>query len=620
MNELLALKIKKLPDSPGCYLMKSQGQIIYVGKAKNLKNRVRSYFQSRNHTVKVAAMVEKIDDFEIMLCDSNLEALILECNLIKLHKPYYNILLKDDKHYPYLRIDMHEDFPRVELVRRAQKDHAKYFGPYMGATSVREVLGVLQKNFPLRTCTQPIRPDKPRRPCLHYQIGQCLAPCAGLTTRETYHAVLDQVVDFLSGKSDDILRELNEQMRQAALQLHFEQAAVLRDRIAGVESLMQRQKAINVKGGDQDIIAMAEDGLDAMVQILFVRGGRMVGGEHFALERAGGQPVDEVLQSFILQFYEDAAAIPSEIIVEALGEEVEFLREYLEEIRGARVNLHEPQRGTKHKLIEMAKKNAADALDKRNARMQLQEARTLGASRALGEAVGMDHVPRRIEGYDISNTQGVLSVASMVVFIDGSPAKKEYRHFRIKTVVGANDFASMNEVITRRFAHAKREIEELREKGADLSAGHFTDLPDLILIDGGPEQLDFARRAMLAEGFNIPMFGLAKRLEEIFLPGQAESILLDRHSPALHLIQRIRDEAHRFGITHHRNLRGKASVHSRLEDIPGVGPKRRRALLTHFKTLENIQNATLEELCAAEGMTRPSAEAVYAAFHSPKAP
>lgn len=618
MNELLELKIKKLPDSPGCYLMKSAGQIIYVGKAKNLKNRVRSYFQSRNHTVKVAAMVEKIDDFDIMLCDSNLEALILECNLIKLHKPYYNILLKDDKHYPYLRIDVNEPYPRVELVRRTQKDHAKYFGPYMGATSVREVLGVLQKNFPLRTCTQPIRPDKPRRPCLHHQLGQCLAPCAGLTTPEAYHAVLDQVIDFLSGKPEAVLKQLHQQMNAAAQGLHFEQAAVLRDRIKGVESLMQRQKAINVKGGDQDIIAMAEDGLDAMVQILFIRGGHMVGGEHFALERAGGRDVEEVLQSFILQFYEDAAAIPSEILVESLGEEADFLREYLEEVRGARVTLHQPQRGAKHKLIEMAKKNARDALDKRNARMQLQEARTLGASRALGEAVGMDHVPRRIEGYDISNTQGVLSVASMVVFIGGQSAPKEYRHFRIKTVVGANDFASMNEVITRRFAHAKKEMEELRARGEDISRGHFTDLPDLILIDGGPEQLDFARRAMLEQGFDIPMFGLAKRLEEIFLPGQEQSILLDRHSPALHLIQRVRDEAHRFGITHHRNLRGKASVHSRLEDIPGVGPKRRRALLTHFKSLEAIKNATMEELADAPGMTRPSAEAVYAAFHAPE--
>lgn len=621
MNDLLRLKIQKLPDSPGCYMMKSQGQIIYVGKAKNLKNRVRSYFQTREHTPKVAAMVERIDDFDIILVDSNLESLILECNLIKLHKPYYNILLKDDKHYPYLRIDVSEDFPRVEMVRRVEKDGARYFGPYMGGGSVREVLDVLRQVFPLRTCTRTMNPDRPQRPCLHHQVGQCLAPCAGLVTRDEYHLYVDKVIEFLSGKSEPILRDLKSRMQEAAAAMRFEQAGVYRDRIRAVESLMERQKAINVRGGDQDILAVWQDGLDAMVQVLFVRGGHMIGGEHFALERAGDQPAAEVLESFIPQFYEDAQIIPSELIVQSLTEGAGELEGYLSDRRGAKVTLRMPQRGTKHQLVEMARKNARDALEKRNARLESQQTRTVGAAKALGEAVGMETYPRRIEGYDISNTQGVLSVASMVVFIDGVAAKKEYRHFRIKTVVGANDFASMNEVITRRFSHAKKELEELRSAGRDPSEGKFTDLPDLILIDGGPEQLDFARRAMLATGFNIPMFGLAKRLEEIFLPGQKESILLDRHSPALHLIQRVRDEAHRFGITHHRNLRGKASVHSQLEDIPGIGPTRRRALLTHFRTLEAIREASIDDLCAVQGMSRPAAEAVRAFFDAkePKA-
>ena len=612
MNELLRLKIQKLPDSPGCYLMKSNGQIIYVGKAKNLKNRVRSYFQTREHTPKVAAMVEKIDDFDVILVDSNLESLILECNLIKLHKPYYNILLKDDKHYPYLRVNVAEDFPRVEMVRRVEKDGARYFGPYMGGGSVREVLDVLRQVFPLRTCAYAM--DRPRRPCLHHQIGQCLAPCAGLCTRDEYHLYVDQVVEFLSGKSEPVLRDLRKKMQEAAAAMRFEQAGVYRDRIRAVEGLMERQKAIDVRGGDQDILAVHQDGLDAMVQVLFVRGGHMIGGEHFALERAGDLPPAEVLESFIPQFYEDAQMIPSELIVESLTPGAQELERYLSERRGAKVTLRMPQRGTKHQLVEMAHKNAKDALEKRNARLESQQTRTVGAAKALGEAVGMAGYPRRIEGYDISNTQGVLSVASMVVFIDGMPAKKEYRHFRIKTVVGANDFASMNEVITRRFEHAKRERAELEAAGRDPAEGKFTDLPDLILIDGGPEQLDFARRAMLKAGFDVPIFGLAKRLEEIFLPGQAESILLDRHSPALHLIQRVRDEAHRFGITHHRNLRGKASIHSQLEDIPGIGPTRRRALLNHFRTVAALREASVDELCAVQGMSRPAAEAVRAYF------
>lgn len=627
MNDLLRLKIEKLPTCPGCYLMKSEGKIIYVGKAVNLKNRVSQYFhQNRDHTIKVRTMVARIDDFDIVLCDTNLEALILECNLIKRYRPQYNILLKDDKHYPYLRIDVTQDYPRVELVRRVEKDKAKYFGPYMGATGVREVLRVLGALFPLRTCAMPIRPGMNRRPCLHHQLGECLAPCAGLTTPQEYGRVVGEVIDFLSGKCDAVVDRLTAQMNEAAKAMRFEQAAAIRDQIRDVQSLMERQKAINVRGGDQDILASVSDGIDAMVEVVFVRGGRMIGAENYALEGAGDQSGAQVLGQFILQFYDDGRTPASEVLCLELPEQAEDIASVLSERRGgAKVTLREPQRGAKHKLVELAVKNASDALQKRNAHLSRQQERTTGACAALARAVGMEGVPRRIEGYDISNTQGVLSVASMVVAIDGEAARKEYRHFRIKTVEGANDFASMNEVLTRRLTRARQEREALVAAGKLLPDGTlpegvppltgFADLPDLILIDGGPQQLRFARTAMLAAGYDIPIFGLAKRLEEIFLPDREESILLDRKSPALHLIQRVRDEAHRFGITHHRNLRQKAGMHSSLEDIPGIGPTRRRALLMHFGSIATIAQASIEELCGAEGIGQAQARVIWTHYH-----
>lgn len=620
MNDLLKLKIEKLPTCPGCYLMKSEGRIIYVGKAVNLKNRVSQYFtHSKAHTAKVRAMVARIDDFDIVLCDTNLEALILECNLIKLHKPQYNILLKDDKHYPYLKIDLAQDYPRVELVRRVEKDKAKYFGPYMGATGVREVLDVLRGLFPLRTCAMAIKPGMHQRPCLHHQLGECLAPCASLTTPEEYGRVVQEVVDFLSGKSAAVIDRLTEQMNKAAREMRFEQAAQLRDRIRDAQNLMERQKAINVNGGDQDIVACTSDDIDAMVEVVYVRGGHMIGAENYALDGAGDQSAAQILGSFIMQFYDDGRRPPAEILCMVLPEQAEDIAQALSERKGAKVTVFEPQRGTKHKLVELALKNAKDALAKRNAHLARAHERTVGACEALAKAVGMDHTPRRIEGYDISNTQGVLSVASMVVAIDGEAARKEYRIFRIKTVVGANDFASMNEVLTRRLTRATQEREALAKAGRLPADGRglsgFADLPDLILIDGGPQQLRFAREAMLKVGYDIPIFGLAKRLEEIFLPDREESILLDRKSPALHLIQRVRDEAHRFGITHHRDLRQKAGMHSTLEDIPGVGATRRRALLTHFKSVANIAAATPEALCEVEGIGKAQAKAIWDYYH-----
>ncbi len=608
-GEKLEEKIRMLPDSPGCYLMKdASGEIIYVGKAVNLKNRVRSYFRDTAHTPKVAAMIAHIDDFDILLCETNLEALILECNLIKRHKPYYNILLKDDKHYPYLKVDMRQPFPRLELCRKMEKDGAKYFGPYIGANAVRQVIEAVRDVFPIRSCKQVLPPKSPKRPCMNYDIGRCLAPCAGKCTEETYREMMEGVLSFLGGDYDGVLKKLKKDMEEAAAALRFEKAAAIRDKIRDVQGLMERQIALRTDRSEQDLIALAQDGLDAMIQILYVRGGRMVGGDHFALPREGGEEPGEVIASFLTQYYEQAGLIPRNVLCQTLPEgAAEQLELWLREKKGSAVTVATPQRGEKHELVLLAEKNARDALMKRNARRTIHEERTVEAAKNLGKILGMDRYPRRIEGYDISNTQGVQSVAAMVVFIDGEPAKKEYRHFRIKTVEGANDFASLYETLSRRYAHAAREEEEGTEQGK------FTDLPDLILIDGGPQQLRFARQAILDLGIEPPaMFGLAERLEEIWLPDAEEPILLDHRTPELQLVQRVRNEAHRFGIIHHRALRGKASIHSQLEDIPGVGPARRKALLKAFGSLKAIKAADLETLAGVPGMNRAAAEAVRA--------
>jgi len=617
MNAELEWKLQNLPDSPGCYLMKSGGVIIYVGKAKNLKNRVSQYFHaSRSHTPKVRAMVEKIDDFDIVLVDGEMEALTLECNLIKLHRPRYNILLKDDKHYPYIRIDLREDFPRPELVRRQLQDGARYFGPYQGATIVREVLDVVRSVFPVRTCSHIIRPDKPRRPCVHHQIGQCLAPCAGKVDRESYHQLLRRIMDFLGGKYAPVIDELTERMREASLQMNYERAAVYRDRIRAVESIMQKQKAISTTQDDRDVIAVLRHEADALVEMLYIRAGRLIGSESFTLEGAGDEENGEIITQFILQYYTPENLPPTELLLSAEPAEKQVIEELLTELHGRRTYLFTPMRGDKMKLIRMAMKNARDLAEKLDKKRAGSHERTVGACRELAEVLGLPDVPRRIEGYDISNTQGVLSVGSQVVMIDGVARHDQYRIYRIKTVKGANDFASLHEVLTRRLSHGLREIRERSERGEDLLAGKFSDLPDLIMIDGGRGQLSAAMDAMHSLGLDIPMFGLAERIDEIVLPYSDESILLDRHSNALHLIQRLRDEAHRFAITHHRKLRSKASVASRLDGVAGVGEKRRKAILKHFQTVEALKKASLDEIAVVPGMTRPVAENVYAMLHA----
>ena len=606
-SEKLEEKIASLPDSPGCYQMKdATGTIIYVGKAVNLKNRVRSYFRDTAHTPKVAAMISHIDDFEILLCESNLEALILECNLIKRYQPYYNILLKDDKHYPYLKVDLREPFPRLVIARRMERDGAKYFGPYIGANAVRQVIEAVRNVFPLRTCKQALPPRAPRRPCVNYDIGRCLAPCAGKCTEETYREMMKGVLSFLGGDYGQVIAGLTEEMNEAAAAMRYERAAKIRDRIRDVQGLMERQIALRTDNSEQDLIAVAQDGLDAMIQILYVRGGRMIGGDHFLLAREGGEDPGEVLAGFMTQYYETPGLIPRNVLCQTLPEGMrEQMEDWLRQQKGAAVTVATPRRGEKHELVQLAVKNAEDALKKRNARRTVHEERTVGACEKLGQILGMDHYPRRIEGYDISNTQGAQSVSSMVVFIDGEPARKEYRRFRIRTVEGANDFASHYETLSRRYAHAMREEEE------QTAHPRFAELPDLILIDGGPQQLRFARQALLDLGVTPPtMFGLAERLEEIWLPDREEPILLDHHTPELQLVQRIRDEAHRFGIIHHRTLRGKASIHSQLENIPGIGPQRRKALLKTFGSLRAIREADEEALRRVPGMNAAAAEAI----------
>lgn len=614
MNAELEWKIHNLPDSPGCYLMKSRGEIIYVGKAKNLKNRVSQYFHaSRSHTPKVRAMVEKIDDFDIMLVDGELEAFTLECNLIKLHMPHYNILLKDDKHYPYIRIDLNEDFPKPELVRRQLKDGARYFGPYQGSTVVREVLDVVRLVFPVRMCGRTIRPDKPARPCVHHQVGQCLAPCAGKVSREEYHELIDRVIEFLNGRYAPVLDTLAQRMQEASAQMNYERAALYRDRIRAVESVMQKQKAISTAQNDRDVIAVLHHDADAIVEMLYIRAGRLIGSESFTMEGAGDEDPGEITTQFILQYYTPENLPPQEIVLSADLAERTVVEELLTELHGRRTYLFTPMRGDKLKLVRMALKNARDLAEKLDKKNAGSYARTLGAAAELGDVLGLACPPRRIEGYDISNTQGALSVASEVVMIDGVSRHDQYRIYRIKTVKGANDFASMYEVITRRLSHGLR---ELQESGGDCDAGKFSDLPDLILIDGGKGQLSAAQDAMHALGLDIPMFALAERIDEIYLPDSDDTIFLDRHSNALHLIQRLRDEAHRFAITHHRKLRSKASIASRLDGVAGIGEKRKKAILKQFATVDALKNASVEEIATVPGLTKAAAENVYAMLHA----
>lgn len=607
-------KLDMLPDQPGVYLHKNiRGEIIYVGKAISLKNRVRQYFQSlKNQAPKVLAMVRNVTDFEYILTESEAEALTLESNLIKQYRPRYNILLKDDKSFPYVRINMNTPFPRVEIVYAIRKDNARYFGPFLSKHAVKEAIESIRENFPLRTCKKDLIKAAARgeRPCLNYYINRCVAPCTGKVSKEEYRALVEEVINFLNGDTEEVIEHLTEEMHEASEELAFEKAGMIKERIRAIELIGEKQRAIAANIQERDIFAFAENEGDTLVYALLMRNGKIIGAQNFNL-LAQGENVADAMNSFLKQFYGAGSAIPKEIIVRDLPSDLEAIEYWLSELRGSKVTITVPQRGDKRKLVSMAYKNACDQLQKQAATKRREWERGEGALHDLSLALELHELPRRIEAFDISHTAGTDPVASMVVFVDGKPANKLYRRFRIRTATN-DDYASMKEVITRRFSRGIKEREEGKRDG-------FAVFPDLLLIDGGKGQLGVALDALhelgIFEGEEIFVFGLAERMEEIFLPERDEPILLETASPALHLLQRVRNEAHRFAISYHRSLRQKTSLYSLLDDIPGIGPKRKRLLFDQFSYIDAIKKASEEELSAIKGMDKNSAKAVYDFFH-----
>ena len=612
--------LANLPVQPGVYLMKDEdGQIIYVGKAIVLKNRVKSYFRGNQHTAKVSAMVQKIRDIDYIVTDSEVEALVLECNLIKQHRPFYNILMKDDKSYPFIRINLNDPYPIVEVTHRVMADGAQYFGPFLAAGTLTDTLNAIGENFTLRTCKKDLIRAQQRgeRPCLNYQIGRCKAPCAGHITQEEYRRMVMRVVDLLRGKDTGVIKALQQEMKEKSEALEYEAAAELRDRIRQLSRVLERQRATVAALVERDIFSIAESHGEAVVYLLMVRDGKTVGNRYFTLENTAELAEEErweTLVSAIEQYYAEAPFIAREILLPqrpAMREEdihrLHVLEDWLSEKKGRRVHVLMPQRGEKRALVELCDKNARETLLKREALRRREYERGLGALVQLQEVLGLPTLPRRLECYDISHTQGTHTVASMVVFTDGKPDKNAYRRFRIKTVEGIDDFKSMAEVLRRRLLRAMEPDEK--------SVRAFGALPDLLVIDGGKGQLSSAVAVEEELGFCIPAMGLAKREEEIFVPGCSESILLPRNSPALHLLTAIRDEAHRFAITYHRSLRASAALQSEINEIAGIGKIRRRALLTEYKTVEAISAASEQELAALPNMTTTAARAVYEHFH-----
>ncbi|OAI40516.1 hypothetical protein AYO38_05785 [bacterium SCGC AG-212-C10] len=647
MPEKIRKQLAALPSRPGVYIMRNaEGEVIYVGKAAKLKDRVRSYFGSpRGMEPKTQALRSHIDDFEFIVVGNAGEALILEATLIKRHQPFFNIRLKDDKRYPYLKVDIQNPWPRVYITRRIEKDGARYFGPYASSGSVRSTLDLVKKLFPWRSCTKEIT-GKDARPCLDYYIKRCIAPCTAFCTKEEYDEVVADVILFLEGKSDDVLRRLRKQMEAASEAMEFERAAMMRDQLRAIERTIERQMISSTKDADLDAFGMAREGDRACIQVFFVRGTQMIGRDHFIVEGVSGETDSAVLGSFLLQYYADAQYVPKLIVIPAEAEDRESLEELLTEKRGARVEIRLPERGEKRQLIEMANENAKEALDMLKVKWLADSSRTQRALEELQEELSLPALPRRIECYDNSNIQGTNPVSSMVVFEDGKPANNQYRKFKVKTVVGADDFATMAEIMKRRFARLERksvtvvgEDEGLRTEDSGLSAeagdsiglatsttqssvlgpqssvspqsSQLWAAPDLVIIDGGKGQLGAAAQAMREMGVHhIPVVGLAKRFEELFVPDEDEPVVLPRGSEALYLVQRIRDEAHRFAITYHRQLRAKSSIQSALDNVPGVGPKRKKALLKKFGSMKAIREADVEEIASTLGFTRALAEKV----------
>lgn len=595
-SEKIQQALAVLPDKPGVYLMHdAHGKVIYVGKAVVLKNRVRSYFRNlASHTPKVRAMVEKIAEFETIVTSSEVEALILECNLIKKYRPRYNIMLKDDKTYPFLKVTVNEDFPRIYVTRRQQRDGAKYYGPYADVGAMHDTVKLLRTMFPLRTC----RKMNPDRPCLNYHIKRCLAPCAGYVSREEYGNMIKSVCMVLDGRTTELERDLKRRMQEAADNYAFEEAARLRDQLQAVTRLNEQQKAVTGSGGDMDVIGFAKDTTGICLQIFFVRKGKLIGRDNFFLPD-GGEAEEEVMSAFVKQYYNEVTFVPKEIVVPYLPDEEEkqLIEIWLADKAGRKAELILPQRGVKRELLSLANDNAKKLLEERLRKGSLSLKDDLAAAEELQLALALPNQLERMDCFDISHTQGSETVASMVVFRNGSISKKDYRKYKIVSAEGKpDDFKSMQEVVYRRYKD-------------------YEDLPSLVVIDGGKGQLSSALEVIRGLGLHdLPVVGLAKREEEIFIPGQSESILLDRDSASLHLIQRIRDEAHRFAITFHRKLRGKRNLVSVLDHVEGIGPKRRQELWKKFKTLDAMKQASVEELAAVEGMNYPAAQTLYDFF------
>ena len=592
----LNVQVALLPDKPGVYLMRDvAGKIIYVGKAVNLKNRVRSYFQQRGLSPKTEALVARIQSFETIVTASEIEALILECNLIKKHRPRYNISLRDDKTYPFVKVTWSEEYPRVYPTRRVEKDGAKYYGPYASAGAMHETLALLKRLFPLRSC----RSMDARRPCLEYHINRCLAPCAGMVDVETYREMVKTVCLFLEGRSTDVEKDLKRRMLAAAEEMKFELAARLRDQLSAVRQVTEKQNIVT-GAGDQDVLGLARLGNQSCVQVFFVRSGKMVGRDRFLLSGGETESDGDVLAAFVKQYYNEVAFVPREILTPVPLPEQELLSEWLSERKNGAVKLVTPQRGTKRELVQLAGENATEVLRQRSERDAALEGKRSAAMQELADRLEMAHLPQRIECFDISHIQGAETVASMVVFTDGEPDKSEYRRFKLRTVEGnPDDFASMQEVTLRRYREATEP------------------LPDLIVIDGGKGQLSSALEVIRGVGLaEIPVIGLAKEYEHIFRENISEPLILPRHSEALRMVQHIRDEAHRFAIGYHRKLRAKRNMVSVLDHVRGIGAKRRQALWKHFGTIEKMRQASVEELAAAPGMNLPSAQAVHQFFRT----
>lgn len=613
-------ELKKLPAKPGVYLMHDEKDaIIYVGKAISLKNRVRQYFQtSRNKGPKIEQMVSRIRRFEYIVTDSELEALVLECNLIKEYRPKYNTMLTDDKTYPFIKVTVAEDYPRILFSRSMKKDKNRYFGPYTSAGAVKDTIELLQKIYRIRTCSRKLPEDiGNERPCLNYHIKQCNAPCQGYVSREDYRKAVNEAISFLSGNYGPVIHLLEERMQEAAEKMDFEAAIIQRELLNSVRQIAQKQKITSSDGEDKDIAALAVQDADAVVQMFFVRGGRLIGRDHFYLRVAPHDTAADILSSFLKQFYAGTPFIPKTVMLPEEIEDASVIEEWLTEKRGQKVHLRVPKKGEKEKLVELAKKNAQMVLDQDKERIKREEGRTIGAMKEIAGLLDLDRI-HRVEAYDISNISGFESVGSMVVFEGGKPKRSDYRKFRIQTVKGPDDYASMDEVLTRRLSHGRQEQQELQEKNMEAKFGKFSVFPDLIMMDGGKGQVNVALRVLDRLEISIPVCGMVKddnhRTRGLYYNN--EEIPIDRNSEGFRLITRIQDEAHRFAIEYHRSLRSKDQVHSVLDDIEGIGPARRKSLMKTFKSLEAIREATKEELAAAPSMNEAAAGKVYEFFHS----